>query len=142
MEHFWAKVKKSDDCWEWTAKRNNKGYGLFRTKPKHTWTFTTASRIAYELTYGPIPKGKWVLHTCDNRGCVRPDHLFLGTHSDNMRDMRNKGRGGTQILVSSDVIKIRRLRAKGIPRAIVATQFGVSIATVKNITMGKTWKHI
>ena len=141
MEHFWAKVKKGDGCWEWTAKRNNKGYGMFGVRTKSGWSFTTASRVAYELTYGPIPKGKWVLHICDNRSCARPDHLFLGTHSDNMRDMHSKGRG-RQILVPSDVFKIRALRAKGMPRKEVAAQFGVSVDAVKNITMGKTWKHV
>lgn len=141
MDHFWAKVKKGDGCWEWTAKRNNKGYGLFRTKIKSAWSFTTASRVSYELTYGIIPKGKWVLHTCDNRGCVRPDHLFLGNHSDNMRDMHSKGRGRS-ILGPADAVRIHQLRAQGVPRAEVATMFGVSIASVKNITMGRTWKHV
>jgi hypothetical protein len=100
-----------------------------------------ASRMSYILEHGSIPKGKWVLHTCDNRSCVRPSHLFLGDHTDNMRDMHLKGRGRA-ILRVPDVHKIRRLRAQGMPRAAVAARFGVSIDAVKNITMGKTWKHV
>jgi len=88
-ERFWEKVEKTDGCWLWTSTLNTWGYGQFqigRTKQYR------AHRIAYELTYGPIPAGMHVCHHCDNPRCVRPDHLFLGTHLDNMRDRQAKGR--------------------------------------------------
>lgn len=92
-ERFWEKVDRAegDACWEWQAGRFSNGYGQFM-RVKHQMAL--AHRMAYELTNGPIPEGLLVLHRCDNRPCVRPDHLWLGTHSENMRDMHAKGRCG------------------------------------------------
>lgn len=83
---FWAKVDRRgpDECWEWTTGRERYGYG-------HS-VLGTASRVAWELTNGPIPDGQRVLHSCDNPPCCNPRHLFLGTQLDNVRDMMAKGR--------------------------------------------------
>jgi len=89
-ERFWAKVDRTDDCWLWTACRTTHGYGQFRPERSRG---AQAHRVAWELTNGPIPAGMLVLHRCDNPPCVNPAHLFLGTQSDNMRDMYAKGRG-------------------------------------------------
>jgi len=88
---FWAKVKISGGCWEWQANRNPFGYGQIRIEgiPRNS------HRVSWELAHGPIPPKMRVLHKCDNPPCVRPDHLFLGTQADNMRDMVAKGRGLT-----------------------------------------------
>jgi hypothetical protein len=87
-DRFWEKVDKSGDCWEWTATIDKSGYGIVGMRPKNL----KASRVAWMLTNGAIPDGLWVLHHCDNRRCVRPDHLFLGTNTDNQRDSVAKGR--------------------------------------------------
>jgi hypothetical protein len=90
---FWSKVSKSDGCWEWMGGKDKDGYG----KITYMWRGLRAHRLSWELTYGVIPQGLDVLHRCDNPPCVRPDHLFLGTHGDNNRDMKEKGRTATGI---------------------------------------------
>lgn len=88
VARFWTKVNDTGYCWEW--KRGKKGgYGLFKINGKDI----IASRMAYILIYGKIPDNLQVLHKCDNPCCVNPDHLFTGTHYDNMIDMMRKGRG-------------------------------------------------
>jgi hypothetical protein len=89
---FSSYVAKSDHCWEWTGKKNNKGYGMIRTTGNKSDSFRLAHRISWFLANGDIPEGFHVLHRCDNPGCVNPDHLFLGTHLENMRDKLSKGR--------------------------------------------------
>ena len=91
---FWKKVKvgKDDECWEWLACKNKKGYGFFRVN----WILRRAHRFAWTVTYGKIPEGLFVCHRCDNPGCCNPKHLFLGTNTDNMVDMISKGRASWQ----------------------------------------------
>lgn len=85
---FWQKVQPSEGCWEWLGARDRDGYGV--TQVALVWMNT--HRRAWELTHGPIPEGAWVLHRCDNRGCVRPSHLWLGDNAANSRDRDEKGR--------------------------------------------------
>ena len=89
---FWEKVYKSA-CWNWTGSLNEKGYGLFRIGGRKGKA-EKAHRVSWEMFNGPIPENLHVLHLCDNRKCVNPEHLFLGTHQDNMKDMMTKGRCG------------------------------------------------
>lgn len=91
-KRFWAKVDKRGDCWLWTASKRRLGYGQFRMR----FRLYLAHQASYILTYGVIPDGLMVCHRCDNPPCVNPDHLFLGTQSDNMQDMVAKKRGWTQ----------------------------------------------
>jgi hypothetical protein len=83
-ERFWARVEQGEACWRWTGYATPSGYGMHQD--------LIASRVSYVLAVGPISAGLFVCHRCDNPICVRPDHLFLGTHSDNMRDAMAKGR--------------------------------------------------
>jgi hypothetical protein len=89
-ERFWGKVRKSKDCWEWIGARCRAGYGslgLSRSRKR-----ISAHRFSWELHHGPIPESLFVCHHCDNPRCVRPDHLFLGTRTDNTWDAIRKGR--------------------------------------------------
>lgn len=88
VRDFWSHVDKSGTCWPYSTAYS---YGSVMWKGRHT----AAHRVAWELTYGPIPAGMHVLHRCDNKPCVNPDHLFLGTQRDNAIDYYTKIRSGT-----------------------------------------------
>lgn len=91
LERFWKFVHKSpepDGCWEWIGSKDGKGYGHFWLRDRHV----KAHRFAYETFVGPIPDGNDLCHHCDNPKCIRPDHLFTGTRSDNILDAVAKGR--------------------------------------------------
>ncbi len=141
------------------------GYGVARVDhvawPVH--------RLSWVMSHGVIPNGLWVLHRCDNPPCVRPSHLFLGTQSDNMRDMARKGRNPVQRtaahtarmraairdenrprgsanararLTDAGVREIRRLRSTGLSQQAIGERIGVSQSAVSHVLRGKTWGHI
>jgi len=140
---FWAKVDKSGECWVWTAGTSSLGYGAFKLNGRTL----AAHRFSYENAFGPIPDGLDVLHRCDNRPCVRPDHFFLGTDADNARDRVAKGRNGTlrgerspnAILTNESVALIKVGMANGESMTSLARRFGVSISAVWCIKRGLTW---
>src|SRR3990167_5547725 len=88
---FWKKVEKTSNCWRWTGGKNNMGYG--RIRKGFQASHLLAHRVSWDIHNGSIPSGMLVLHKCDNPECTNPKHLFLGTFSDNSRDMYLKGRG-------------------------------------------------
>jgi len=143
---FWAKVNilGPDDCWEWTAAKQGQGYGQFHINR----VASLAHKISYELCNGPIHKGMFVLHDCDNRPCVNPKHLFLGTHLDNVRDMIDKGRslfGSKNPFSKLDDLKVLAiidLRKKGISMVRIAEMFDVAYGTICDIVYGRSWKHL
>lgn len=140
-ERFWPKVEKTDGCWWWVAAYTNpRGYGVIVDHGRNR----QAHRVSYELTYGPIPEGLYVCHTCDNRLCVRPTHLFVGSHRDNQLDKIAKGRSVREAHHSAkltwlQVVEIRRRRAAGESQRALARAFGVSKQNIKNIMSGRSW---
>ena len=149
IRRFWSKVSRSsesDGCWIWSATARNKdGYGYFGiTRDKRKLTLH-AHRVAYTLAHGQITDRMHVCHHCDVPACVRPEHLFLGTHADNVHDMCAKGRqtrGEHQNkarLTEKQVREILELLATGLRVCVVAEMFGVTDATISNIKNGRCW---
>ena len=126
----WAKhVDISGDCWTWTGSKNPNGYGQIREQRQNgkPGRLVLASYVAIEIATGTRPpKGIQVLHTCDNPPCVNPAHLFLGTISDNMRDMQSKGRCSQRKLTDADVEVIRGRLAAGETQATIAADYDCS----------------
>jgi len=87
-DRLWSRIDQGPDCWVWPGGHDKDGYGHIKVDRIQQSTH----RLAWTLTHGPVPAGMLVLHHCDNPPCCRPDHLFLGTHADNMRDRATKGR--------------------------------------------------
>lgn len=132
LERFWAKVEKSDGCWLWTSQLRN-GYGLFG----FNGGTVSAHRFSYSLA-NELERGEKVCHSCDTPACVRPSHLFKGTHKMNMDDMRSKGRGH-QGLTNEQIMDIRSRELTGTVCRDLAAEFGVSSNQIKNILNGKQY---
>lgn len=145
-EDFWRFVAIGDGCWTWTGTRTSRGYGQFGFQGEAH----RAHRFSFVLHFGSLPDGLDVLHKCDNGLCVRPDHLFAGTHADNMADKAQKGRAARQYgeahgrarLTSSQVIAIRDAYAKGVNQYQLAAAYGIAQRTVSAIIRRKAWPHI
>lgn len=151
---FWSNVEKTERCWWWKGAPGAGGYGRVRLSGKSM----PAHRAAYILSYGPIPDGLLACHDCDRfyppgdityRRCVRPDHLFLGTHKDNQEDMTRKGRGrigirsGQSKLTEAQVIEIRqRYKAGGISQEKLGKEYGITQGGVGHIVRGTIWAHL
>jgi hypothetical protein len=140
---FWAKVDKSGACWTWKASFRRDGYGRMFT---HSGV-VAAHRLAWELTNGPVPDGRYVLHRCDNRACVRPEHLFLGDHAANMADMSAKSRHAIvkgerhprAKLTAEQVAEIRKLRSSGMLLRELAARFGIGTSYAGEVARGDRW---
>lgn len=163
---FWAKVdvRGEQECWPWMNARAVNGYGVFGIsaasnggKPDQ-WK---AHRLAWSLTHGEVPDELCICHTCDNRICCNPSHLFLGTADENVADKVAKGRqskGDAHArrlinpprgernckarLTELQVVAMRAAYASGTSRRALGSEFGVSGPTVYRVTSGRSWRHI
>lgn len=140
------------ECVIWPFRKDKDGYGVFASMG-----FNRAHRASYFLFKGDFDKKLYVLHRCDNPSCVNPNHLFLGTQLDNVRDMISKGRKvkgnvvlpdnkgerhGMSKLKESDVLEMRRLRMSGVSITDISSKFSVSLTTASDAVRGISWKHI
>lgn len=146
---FYENVETSpeSECWKWVGGKDARGYGIFRA-----YGFAhRAHRFSWLLHYGEFPNEMLVCHKCDNPSCVNPEHLFLGTQFDNMRDMVNKGRNANvkgnknprANLSDQDVMEIRRLwdDDRVSPKEL-SKMFGTPKSTINKIISSDTWKHL
>lgn len=144
-DRFWPRVSKSEGCWEWTGGLSTYGYGKISRSDRGRVEHLTAHRVSWELHFGPVPDGQLVCHRCDNRRCVRPDHLFLGTPADNSRDMAQKGRslqGERHHKAKLTPAAVQAIRsADATPNAELAARYGVSDQTIRAVRAGKAWRH-
>jgi hypothetical protein len=153
---FWRKVRvDADGCWRWTASVNRNGYGQFGVGSRGDGV-VLAHRHAYSIAIAPIPAGMEVRHRCDVPGCVNPAHLEIGTHAENMRDMKERGRaakgravarcgedGGNVKLTTPQVLEIRAAYASGgVTQKSLAAKYGVTVQNVSLIVNRKAWAHL
>ena len=131
--NFWENVVKTPYCWEWAGSKQAEGYGRFNL---HAGVRMLAHRVSWILTHGKIQAGLCVLHKCDNPGCVRPDHLFLGTRTDNDKDRDNKGRTkmGQQLPQTKlTFAEVQAILKSDETQTALAKRYGVNQSTISLI---------
>ena len=161
IKRFWSRVQKTDSCWLWIAGKTRSGYVSFRASNRALF----AHRISWVLVHGRIPSGMCVCHMCDIPACVNPEHLFLGTHAENMRDAANKNRfpkgeqhhahrspevmrpplgerNGNAKLRDEWIPFIRKRLAEGESQRSIAADYGVSHGMIGRISRGTAWRHV
>lgn len=146
MQRFWTKVQipeTPDGCWLWTASTNTSGYGQIIND---FGKMKLASHISYEIYNGAIPDRLQVLHTCDNPLCVNPNHLWLGTHADNMQDRHDKGRDSMRKghpshphrkMTKENIQRAKELYQNGMTQKEIAILMGVHKMTINRAIAGK-----
>ena len=134
--------KPSDaGCWVWQLKLDSYGYGRTNVRSQPV----KAHRASYEAFVGPIKAGALVCHRCDNRACVNPDHLFLGTHADNSADMTKKSRQARGARLARSKLSeadVRAIRADARPHSKIAPLYGVSRTQIRYVRERKVWRHV
>lgn len=143
---FYEKILITDKngCMRWIAGKFPNGYGCFKLNGKSVG----AHRLSYQIHKGDIPPEMCICHKCDNKWCVNPLHLFIGTINDNVQDKVKKGRSvfgsknGRTKLTEKDVIEIRKEINEGIDQRIIAKKYKIGQTTVSHIKQNQTWRHI
>lgn len=127
-------VMVTDTCWLWMKARDTGGYGVAGVMGERN-RIERVHRWSYEFFVGPVPDGLNVLHRCDVRNCLNPDHLFVGTHGMNSVDMATKGRG----MASLTPDEVRAIRSSSDRQVDLAARYGVSQACISSVKTGKTY---
>lgn len=137
---FWSKVQKTETCWWWRGAIASTGYGSME---RELGIWITSHRAAWILSgHEPPPSGMYICHHCDNRACVNPDHLFLGSPADNSLDMAVKGRHGLAKLNPDDVRLLRKMAQESVPLSQIAAHFGMSKASASKVALRRTYRHV
>jgi hypothetical protein len=135
--------RDGDACWDWAGSLNpGSGYPQLRVGRGKTRTMAQGHKLAFELAYGPVPAGLHVLHSCGNRRCTRPDHLYAGDRRQNMADMKVHGGSNRAVLTPRDVLDILALKGTGAKLAAISERFGVSNQSVCNVLAGRTYASL
>lgn len=147
---FWKYVNKTDGCWLWTATPTSMGYGRLVEWVDGRRREVFAHRLSYKIAYGPFDESLCICHKCDTPLCVKPDHLFLGTQTENLADMTRKGRrrfgprsgenNGNARLSAEDARQIRELSVTGQSYAAIARRFGISDTHARRVVKGQQWR--
>ena len=146
-EKLEAGTRRTEGCWLWTGAKSSNGYGKITQRRKRKTENWSTHRLAWIVAFGDIRPGASVLHKCDVRLCVRPDHLFLGTHAENMHDRNEKGRHAhgaahPNAKITEEIVKaIRQRHHDGLTRNIMA-EFRISRTTVCRIVNKESWRHV
>lgn len=143
-ERFWKYVKKTPRCWLWTGPVNKArmGYGIMCSIGGRGGVTKASHRVSWELHFGEVPEGAFVLHKCDRPSCVNPKHLFLGDHTDNMRDMVQKDRHYKALVTVDQVVGIRKAYDEGESVGSIALRLKMKSGTVWKIAKRVNWKSV
>lgn len=144
-ERLLSKTIKTGYCWLWTGCVTKFGHGQIQTRKNGIKKLEATHRVSFELAYGEIPDGLFVLHKCDIPNCINPEHLFLGTKADNSKDMVSKKRQKSGVALPQAKLNdhlVNEIRKSNLNQPALSKKYGVSQPCISNIIHGKRWKHL